>query len=100
MTAPGRRCCVASARSGSGDRRWLTVIRRNWDGGSATDGELVPAGGASTLLHSCEAFVDEPLDTSLLSVAYIVSRTVAAGGFLIEFRNPFRLGHCAVVFLE
>ena len=71
-----------------------TVIWMDGKGWSATDGVLVPADGASTLLNGRDAFVDEPPDAPLLSCKLIVSRTVAVGGFLIGF------GDCVVVRLQ
>jgi hypothetical protein len=61
---------------------------------------LVPAGDASTLLNSCEAFVDEPLDALLLGVVFIVSRPVGVGGFAIGFSDPPRFSRRGVVFRD
>lgn len=87
-------------RSGGDARRWLAVIWRDWDGWSATDGGLVPADAASTLLNSRQAFVNKPPDAPLLSVMFVVSRTVAVCGFLIGFGDPSRLGPWVVVCLQ
>lgn len=71
-----------------------TAIWMDGKGWSATDGGLAPTDGASTLLNGCEVFVDEPLDARLFSLAFIVLRTGAVGGFLIGF------GDCVVVRLQ
>jgi hypothetical protein len=93
---------VAFECSGKRPGAGLSLLGEVRKGRSATDAEVasvaVPAGGASTLLDSCEALVDEPPDAPLLGVVFILSRTVAMGGFVIGFGDPsrFRPPWCAL----